>query len=293
MIENESQFASIPTPILVTGAYGMLGSDLVEKLKDAVGEENVIPTDSDSLDITNLEKVRATLLKNAPKIVINAAAYTNVDKAELERDKAYLINTIGPQNLATACHEQKIQLVHFTTDFVFSGDGQHLWTETDEPNPPKPNYYAETKLWGEREVTKYPENLVLRVQWLYGKRRDRFTILKDKKVFTPFMDQYGAPTSTTHVSRVVVELLAKHAKGLFHFAYDDFTTWADVFKFVKDELNLSTELLPKRTDDANLPAKRPLFGAMSNKKLLDFLGKDSLGSWKDPLRDFLKDKLDN
>lgn len=288
-----TDYSKIPTPILITGAYGMLGSDLVEKLSEVVGDENIIATDYDTLDITHLDKVREFVAQRAPKLVINAAAYTDVDRAELERDKAYLINTVGPKNLSLVCHEQGIQLVHFTTDFVFSGQGNRLWTESDAPNPPKPNYYAETKLWGEQEVTKHPEHLVLRVQWLYGKRRNRFTTLKDKKVFTPFMDQYGAPTSTSHVSHIVIELLAKGAKGLFHFAYDDFTTWADVYKFVKEELNLSTELLPKRTDDANLPAKRPLFGAMSNKKLLDFLGKESLGSWKDPLRDFLKDKLDN
>lgn len=283
-------FTKIPTPILVTGCFGMLGSDLVEIFSKQVGSHNVFATDYDSLDITNLEKVRAFLNEKKPKIVINAAAYTDVDKAETEREKAFLINTTGPKVLSAACSEKNIQLVHFTTDYVFSGEGNKPWTESDKPNPPTPNYYAHTKLWGEQEVAQFPNNLILRVQWLYGKKRDRFTILRDKKVFTPFMDQYGAPMSTEHVCQTLLEMLSLGGKGLFHFAYDDYTTWAGVYEFVKEELGLSTVLVPKKSSEVNLPAKRPLFGAMSNKKILEFLGKDSMGSWKDPLRAFLKER---
>ncbi len=281
-------YSKIPTPVLITGAYGMLGSDLVEICTKHFGASNVFATDYDTLDITNLEKVNAALSEKKPKLVINAAAYTDVDKAETEREKAFLINTTGPKVLATACAAKDIKLVHFTTDYVFSGEGNTPWVETDKPNPPKPNYYGETKLWGEQEVAKFEKNLILRVQWLYGKKRDRFTTLKDKKVFTPFMDQYGAPVSTEHLCQVLMEMLSLDAKGLYHFAYDDYTTWAGVYEFVKKELNLSTELIPKKSAEVKLPATRPLFGAMSNKKLLALLGRDKMGSWKDHLSAFLK-----
>ena len=102
------------------------------------------------------------------------------------------------------------------------------------------------------------------------------------------MDQYGAPVSTEHICNVLLEMLALDAKGLYHFAYDDYTTWAGVYQFVKDELKVSTELIPKKSSEVNLPAKRPLFGAMSNKKLLKLLGRDKMGSWKDHLSTFLK-----
>jgi len=284
----QSNLSKIPTPILITGAYGMLGSDLVEILSKNLGTSNVIATDYDTLDITNDQKVNELLVAKQPKVVINAAAYTDVDKAETEREKALLLNTTGPKVLATACAKYDIKLVHFTTDYVFNGEGSTPWVETDKPNPPKPNYYGETKLWGEQEVLKFEKNLTLRVQWLYGKKRDRFTTLKDKKVFTPFMDQFGAPASTEHVCQILMEMLELDAKGLYHFAYDDYTTWAGVYQFVKEELNLSTELIPKKSCEVKLPATRPLFGAMSNKKLLNLLGRDKMGSWKDPLSAFLK-----
>jgi dTDP-4-dehydrorhamnose reductase len=280
--------SSEKAPILVTGANGMLGGDLVEAFSAKWGSKSVVATDYLELDITQLSQVENFLQKKQFSYIVNAAAYTEVDRAEKERDKAYLINVVGPENLSAVANNLGIPVVHFSTDYVFDGSAKVPLTEKDTPRPCRPNYYGETKLLAEKEILKNPMNLVLRIQWLYGKKRERFTALRNKSEFTPFVDQWGAPCWTQDVSRVVVELIEQRATGLFHFAYDDYANWFEVYELVVKELDLSTRLIPKKTAEVNLPAQRPLYCVMSNKKLLHQLGRTSLGSWKDSLRTFLK-----
>jgi len=273
------------TPILITGSRGMLGTDLVRACEEKVGRTQVIPTTSQSFDITNYRQVSSMLQQLRPKVIINAAAYTDVDGAEIEREQAFRINVIGPANLARVCEILNIKLIHFSTDHVFDGSKNERWTEEDEPHPM--NYYAETKLLGEEQVLKYDEAIVLRVQWLYGETKERFTKLEKATTFSPFTDQFGAPTWTRQVSSVVVELLEKEVKGLFHFAYDDFASWEEVYEFVKGELDATTELTPQSVDAIKLGARRPKYSVLSNAKLLKVLDKPSMGSWKSPLKEFL------
>jgi len=131
------------------------------------------------------------------------------------------------------------------------------------------------------------DSLVLRVQWLYGQRKDRFSPLRSKTEFSPFADQFGAPTWTRKLAEGVQALLNKKASGLFHFSYDDFASWSQVFEFVKQEWKLDLKLSPKQTADMKLPAKRPLFSVLDNTKLKQTLGVSSMGSWKAPLQEFL------
>ena len=187
----------------------MLGSDLTSFFKDAIGADQVCATDYDTLDITVADSVKKKLGDLMPGLVINAAAYTDVDGAECNREAAYRLNVIGPKNLADACSLFGSKLIHFSTDYVFDGTGNRLWTEEDMPNPS--NYYAETKLQGEEAVRRHRDSLVIRLQWLYGGKRDRFTILKKRESFTPFSDQYGAPTWTREVCKTVKELSALDA----------------------------------------------------------------------------------
>lgn len=273
--------------ILITGAEGMLGSDLVKNISLHLGNHRVLGLNSQALDITNLSQIENVFKNNSISHIINAAAYTHVDKAEVEREKAELINVTGPKLLAGVANSLAIPLVHFSTDYVFSGTGNRPWSETDVTIPPSPNYYGETKLLGDKEVLKNRINLVLRVQWLYGAQKDRFTILRDKAEFTPFSDQWGAPTWTRDISRVVLKLIEQQAHGLFHFAYDDYATWEEVYGFVCEKLQLATRLIPKKTSEVKLPAQRPLFGVMSNKKLLAQLGEQNMGSWRTSLLEFL------
>lgn len=274
-------------PILISGSTGMLGTDLVEYFTSKLGRERVLPLTRDKFDITHLNQVRSVMRELKPSVLINAAAYTNVDGAEKERELAKALNADGPENLAIACEEQGTKLVHFSSDYVFDGIHTAPWLEEDTTSPVTPNYYAETKLSGEKAVLRYANSLVLRVQWLYGKKKDRFSPLKTKTSFTPLVDQFGAPTWTLEIAETVFKLLEKNTKGLFHFAYDDSASWLQVFEFVKATWGLNTELVGKKASDLGLPAKRPLYCVLSNKKICSALGISGLGSWKAPLKKFL------
>lgn len=266
----------------------MLGTDLARHFRDLVGRDNVLTPSREELDITDWKAVGRWVTRESPKVFLNAAAYTNVDLAEKEREQAYQLNVMAVANLTEWCDEFDVKLVHFSTDQVFNGEGRKPWTESDEPSPL--NYYAETKLAGETEALRAPHSLVLRVQWLYGEKRDRFTPLKDKERFTPFSDQFGAPTWTKWVAELTAALLEKDASGVFHLTHDDFASWAEVFAFVKDQLRLNVKLEPQTTASVSLPAKRPLFSVLSNEKTRRILGREGLGSWRDSLQAFLKER---
>jgi dTDP-4-dehydrorhamnose reductase len=275
----------VPYPILIAGAGGMLGWDLARTFTESLGQSRVVALGHQGLDITRPDSIATALDRYEPRVLVNAAAYTNVDGAESEPQAARAINASGPACLAAACAERGIRLVHFSTDQVFDGQAAEPRREDEEPNPP--NTYARTKLEGETAALRSPGALVLRVQWLYGERKDRFTPLRKKDVFTPFSDQYGSPTWTRLLAETVLELLDRDVAGLFHFAHDDFASWLEVFQFVKAELHLAVRLEPKRTAEVTLPARRPLYSVLSNRKLCQALGRSGMGSWKDPLRQFL------
>jgi dTDP-4-dehydrorhamnose reductase len=263
----------------------MLADDLLEHFTKSWRSGPVVVLGRCQLDITQALQLEAAFEKYLPSVVINAAAYTNVDGAESNREAAYAANVEGPKLLAEFCKKKSAKLVHFSTDQVFNGQNTLPWTE-DLPTSPL-NYYALTKTLGETEVLRAPGALVLRVQWLYGKRKDRFTILRGKKVFTPFLDQFGAPTWTRDLCKITEDLLQAGGEGIFHIAYDDHASWAEVFQYAIELLDLDLTLVPQKTADVILPAKRPLYCVLSNRKLLSFLGRDKMGSWKDSLREFL------
>lgn len=273
-------------PILITGAKGMLGVDLVQRFEKEVGKEKIVAADRESLDVADWQNVGQLIRAHEPWLVLNAAAYTRVDDAEKEREKAYNTNVVGPANLVEWCDEFHAKLVHFSTDHVFDGTASTPRTEDETPQPV--NYYGETKWMGEKEVARMENAITVRLQWLYGKTKDRFTPLRDKEVFTPFNDQFGAPTWTKVIADTVAELVNRDARGLFHLSHDDSASWAEVFEFVKAELGLKVRLESKATSEVTLPARRPRYSVLSNRKLCETLGRKNFGSWRPPLREFLK-----
>lgn len=266
----------------------MLGWDFVRLFSDWFERDQVQSIGRREFDVRSREQVFSEISKRRPALVINCSAYTNVDGAESEREEADAINHIGTQNLVEVCREIDATFVHFSTDQVFDGKQELPYSESDPVAPC--NQYAATKRLGEIAALEYQKSIVLRVQWLYGEKKDRFTLLRDKKVFTPFRDQIGAPTWTEDICRVVAHLVAGSHYGLYHLAYDDFASWYEVFQFVKEHLQLETELRPMETKDVQLPACRPQFSTLSNQKLLKTLGWKTMGSWRDSLGDFLESR---
>jgi dTDP-4-dehydrorhamnose reductase len=265
----------------------MLGWELVREFGTLLGERQVTALDRAGLDICDERAVEAMLERIRPAVVLNGAGFTNVDAAESQRDAAFRANVTGPGTLARACAAAGTKLVHFSTDQVFDGRGESPRLETERPAPL--NYYATTKFLGENEVLGADSRaLVLRVQWLYGEKKNRFHALREKSEFGAFTDQFGAPTWTKEIAENLVEMLRRDASGIFHFSYDDYGSWADIFELVKAELGLKVRLVHKKTAEAHLPAARPRFSVMSNRKLVALLGRKGMGSWKDPLRRFLR-----
>lgn len=271
---------------LITGAGGMLAWDLEKVFADNLGYANTVALDVSELDITDPARILSILERVQPDVVINAAAYTDVDGAERDRSLAHEVNALGPAKLAHACDTRGIHLIHFSTDHVFDGSVRHPRTEEERVAPI--NWYGQTKAEGEKAVLQAPRSLVLRIQWLYGEKKDRFTSLRDKKIFTPFSDQYGAPTWSRRVAEVTYALWKRRAAGLYHFSHDDYASWSAVFEFVRDALSLKVKLEPKKSAEISLPARRPEHSVLSNRKICETLGVPGIGSWKTDLAQFLE-----
>ncbi len=271
--------------ILILGGTGILGSDLVKHF--AKKAEVIAPTRM-QIDLLNLDSVAKGLREIRPDRVINATAYTQVDGAETENELATALNVTAVKQLTELSAERRIPFIHFSTDQVFDGTATEPYLEEAVANPL--NNYARTKWEGEKIALSYPNSLVLRVQWLYGDKKDRFSALRDKTHFSPFLDQLGAPTPTDWLAEIVDKLTQQSVSGLYHATLDNHASWADVFAFAKRQLNLSVRLEPKYTHEVKLPARRPLYSVLSNSKLKKSLGVSVVGQWEEKLAHFLARK---
>ncbi len=271
--------------VVLLGSTGMLGSDLALSLAQYFSEASVFLPSRADCNLGDEKNGVAYLEKIGPKFIVNAAAFANVDKAETDRDAAFMANVSGPEWLARYSNGSGAKLIHFGTDQIFDGKKGQPYSETDYPNPL--NYYAETKYLGEQTVLKYPTSVVMRVQWLYGRTRDRFTPLKNKTEFTAFSDQFGAPTWTEELCRWAMPVILGDSRGVFHMVHDDYASWADIFRFVAETTGWKVVIKEIKTEEAKLAARRPNFSVLSNAKLKAFLGLNSLGSYKTPLKKFL------
>jgi len=246
--------------ILVTGARGMLAHDLIPILRE---EHEVIAPAKEDLDITLRDNVYQAMRKNSPDLVINCAAYTQVDKAEEERRKAFLVNGIGVQNLALVSQDRGIPLCHISTDYVFDGTKAAAYTPFDNTNPI--NAYGESKLAGEKYIEWITNKFyIVRTSWLYGRAGNNFvsTILKlakERQELEVVEDQKGSPTSTLSLSRGINELIDSGAFGIYHFT-DDTDGGISWYDFAKEIVRLSgckTGVVPTTSDRFPRPAKRP------------------------------------
>ena len=270
--------------ILIAGCRGMLGSEFMRRLPHLYPTAELLGGGPSDFDIAKIEEVEKIVQKFRPTCVINCAAYTAVDKAESEKKSAFQVNFVGVENLKKVSVKYPFSRVQFSTDQVFDGKKTTPYCEDDSANPI--NFYAYTKYLAEEAIRNHPNVLILRVQWLYGKTKDRFTPLRHLKTFSPFVDQWGAPTWTEKVVDFTIRSVQKKLTGVYHLTHDNVSSWAQVFEFVKDRVNPTLELIPKKTAEVRLPARRPLYCALSNQKIKNDLG-DSLGNWQSSLEEFL------
>lgn len=272
--------------ILITGASGMLGHDLQDVLKD----HELITTNSKTLDICDEKKVMDFIIENHPDVVINSAAYTAVDDCETNYDDAYAVNAIGPKNLALACAEIDIPLIHISTDYVFNGKKTTPLLEDDEIGPK--SVYGKTKLEGEKFIEKILNKyFILRTAWLYGVNGSNFVqtmlnLAKDYNELTVVSDQIGSPTYTYDLACGISELLDSDKYGIYHLTNSGSCSWYDYAKEIFELANVEVDVKPVTTEEFPRPAPRPKYSVLDNGKWVN-AGFNPLRDYNDALKDYL------
>jgi dTDP-4-dehydrorhamnose reductase len=251
--------------ILVVGANGMLGRDLMELL-----EGDVRGVDIDEIDITSLESVERMLKTRPPKVVVNAAAYTDVDGCEANRELAMQVNGEGVAHLALVTREIGAKLVQVSTDYVFDGGKGSPYLEDDPPAPL--SVYGESKYAGELNARLNPDHLIVRTQWLYGLNGKNFveTMLRlgsEKPELAVVDDQIGSPTWTVDLSLAIRALVTKGCRGTYHAANGGFCSWNDFARAIFAEAGMTVTVNPLTTEQLGRPAPRPRYSTLDCGKL--------------------------
>lgn len=282
--------------ILLIGKNGQVGFELQRSLA-CLGE--IIATDRNSLDLTDNKAIEAVITEVKPDIIVNAAAYTAVDKAESERELAYQINATAPAVMAKQAVSLGIPLIHYSTDYVFNGQGSKAWLESDETDPV--NYYGKTKLAGENVIRESGcDYLIFRTSWVYDRRGKNFlnTMLRlaeDRDELSVINDQIGAPTLSWHIADATAQVIAQSLvseqfwiknKGIYHLAGGGETSWygfAEAIFLEKASRGVPTSKLNAiLTSEYPTPAKRPANSRLSNEKLMQHFN-IQLPHWKQSL----------
>ncbi len=289
--------------ILVTGARGQLGMDVASALK--AGGLNAVGYGRDDLDIIDRDSVSSVIEKEAPSIIINCAAYTKVDLAEKERERAFAVNAEGARNLALASKATGATLIHISTDFVFDGKKTDPYKEEDKTNPL--GVYGKSKLAGEEAIRETcPEHIIIRTSWLYGVHGNNFvkTILRlaeDREVLKVVNDQVGSPTWTMDLAAVITKTTEAIRGGcapfgLYHYSNVGVASWFDfALAIVEEARGLGMELRCKNiepipTTAYPTPAARPAYSVLGTLKIKKTLNL-SIPLWRTSLRAMLKDFL--
>ena len=281
------------TTILVTGGNGQLAS-CIKDVEKQYGDLNFIYTDYLELDICDLNKVR-TFFSNNNQIdyCINCAAYTAVDKAENEIDKAFEINALGAKNVAIACNDYNATLIHISTDFVFDGKKKEPYTETDVANPI--SVYGTSKLHGEVEIQQaLREYFIIRTSWLYSEYGNNFmktmlSLSETRNEISVVCDQIGTPTYGGDLAKVILKIINSNNKnfGLYHYSNQGVASWSDFAKAIFEEKHIKINVNPINTEAYPTPAKRPVFSVMNKAKIKNSI-KVEIPNWKFSLRKCLK-----
>lgn len=262
--------------ILVTGCMGQLGNELMAASKNYFGYEFIF-TDLNELDITNSELTNKFIKTENPDWIINCAAYTAVDKAETEVEKAFLINSTGIENIVNAIKGTDCKLIHISTDYVYNGQSCTPYSENDETDPS--SIYGNSKLAGEKHVLLHPESLIIRTSWLYSSFGNNFvkTILRlssEKEFLKVVYDQVGTPTYAADLATSILSIISGVIKnqtafipGIYNYSNEGVCSWFD-FAVAINQLSGSTcKISPVLSEEFPLPAKRPFYSVLNKKKI--------------------------
>ncbi len=289
---------------LVTGVNGQLGYDVVRELKSRdIRDEDIIAFGRHEMDITDEESVHQIITEVRPDVVFHNAAYTKVDLAEENRTECYQVNSLGTKYIAEACKEIGAKLIYVSTDYVFDGKKDGIYNEADQPNPQ--SVYGTTKYIGEAFARCNPKTYIVRVSWVFGIHGGNFvkTMLKlaeSKESVSVVNDQFGSPTYTIDLARLLVDMSEEEKYGIYHATNEGFCSWSEFAQYILKGTN--TQVHPVSTEEYYKPqyekaeierrkltiAIRPECSKLS-KVRLKLNGFKSLPKWEDAVDRFMEE----
>ena len=289
--------------ILITGARGMLGTQVALDLKRGYTELGSIPqafvgaevllADIDNLDITDKAATEKFIADCAPDVVINCAAYTNVDGCESHQDDAFRVNGIGSRNLAIACENVGAKLVHVSTDYVFKGDEATPRREYDVTNPV--SVYGKTKNAGEEFVRQFcKKHFIVRTAWLYGYYGKNFVktmvrLCNERGGATVVNDQHGNPTNAADLSHHLLKIAASEEYGTYHCTNNGECTWFEFAAEIARLAGFEGAMKPCTSDEYPTPTKRPAYSSLDNMMLRVTVG-DEMRTWQDAIAAYFENE---
>ena len=280
---------------LVTGSNGQLGKTIQSIVKN---KSEFIFTDINSLDITKKKEIELFIKSYDINCVVNCAAYTNVDQAEIEKEKADELNCNAVKNLVEVSETYKLRLIHISTDYVYNGIDKSAITEYEHVNPQ--NYYGVSKLNGEKHIeNSISESIVIRTSWLYSSFGKNFvkTIIeksKDKDLLKIVGDQYGCPTNANDLADAIVRIVKSKDRideksKIYNFSNLGFTSWFEFANVIAREINFNCSLEEIKTDEISQLSKRPKFTITNKTKIISAFNL-KIPHWKESLKKFLKNR---
>lgn len=258
--------------ILVTGANGQVGREL-QTLQKAYSQLQFHFFSKEELNITDLASVEAVFKQVEPDYCINCAAYTAVDKAETEKEAAFLINEIGTKNLALVSKHLGAKFIHISTDYVFDGNGSEPYREDHPVNPQ--NIYGESKLKGEEEALSVnPASMIIRTAWVYSEFGNNFVktmlrLMQSKEEIGVVADQQGSPTYAADLAKAILSIVisGKWVPGIYHYSNEGVITWFDFAKAIQGYIQSACRVNAIPTSAYPTPAKRPAYSVLNKEKI--------------------------
>ena len=283
--------------ILITGANGQLGK-CIRVISNLYPEYNFIFLGRKELDIVNKEAIQVLFDKEEFDYCVNTAAYTNVEKAESEKEKAFLVNEDGVKNLAKQCKKNNTTLIQISTDYVFDGKKRAPYTEKDPTNPV--NVYGASKLEGEKALQEiWRKHYIIRTSWLYSKYGQNFynTILRfvnERKSITVTTEQTGTPTNANDLAEVILNIIASDSKkyGIYNYSNEGEATWYDFAKEILTQTGQLTQTNLVKTDYYRTFAQRPVFSVLDARKYFSKFNYKSI-EWQKSLKNVINLKINN
>lgn len=276
--------------IMITGAKGQLGLELERQLKSGMPECQLGLMERNNLDITDAKQVVETVRNTKPDMIINCAAYTNVDGCEDNEQEAFGVNALGARNLSAAAFDAGAKIIQVSTDYVFEGSVNTPLREYDEINPL--SVYGKSKALGERLVRETnPRHFILRTAWLYGDGnnfvRTMLRLAREKASIEVVDDQYGTPTSCVDLAGCIISLMQTENYGTYHATCEGFCSWYQFARKIFEIEAIDATINRIDTKQSNRPAHRPGYSVLEN-FMLKLMGMNSFRSWETALEEYLK-----